>query len=153
MASFSSVTSPWIIGDLSPEYGGGQNGGCSGSRPSEPDLRIGPASAQTVRCRYLIGIDLIITALGIDEDKLVRILPLQEGGDVALIDLIAPSGEFLFGISGTGCACLYGYRVSSLRHAGRIRYSPSTRIGNSSACRVSKGEMGTRYSPVQHAVQ
>ena len=54
-------------------------------------------------------------------------------------------------------------RVSpSLRGDGETRlawvgsrslYSPSARIGNSSACRLSKGEMGTRYSPVQQAVQ
>src|SRR5262249_12608709 len=120
----------------------------TGADSPEPKQSIWMTGPQTLIRDDLIFGHLVITRLDLNHDDLPLILGTHLRGDVALVDLIAESSHFLIGVTR---ASSHGGHVASIRYVDGSVYSPSARIGNSSAWRWSPG--ATRYSPVQQAVQ
>jgi hypothetical protein len=98
----------------------------------EPEERLWMTSPQSFTRSDLVFVDLVISGLDLDHDNLPLVFRAYLRGDVAIVDLVAEASQFLVGVTR---ASGHGSHVASIRHTYETAYSPSARIGNSSAWR------------------
>jgi hypothetical protein len=113
----------------------------AGTDSPEPEQRLRMARAQTLAGDNLVPVDLVIPGFNLNHHDLPLILRTYLGENVALVDLVGQPGEFFVAVTRLQRS---GSHVASIRHwqsEEKLSYSPSARIGNSSAWRRSVGSI------------
>jgi hypothetical protein len=116
----------------------------AGTDSPEPEQRLRMARAQTLAGGNLVPVDLVIPGFNLNHHDFPLILRTDLGENVTLVDFVGQPGEFFAAVTRLQRSDSHIASIRHCRSEEKLSYSPSARIGNSSACRRSPGPTETR---------